>query len=50
MRKRVSDRLRKVRELIGEVPDGFIEDVCGLDIQHEAYGVYMSELPKKLIS
>ena len=50
MRKRVSDRLRKVRKLIGEVPDGFLDDVRGLNIWNEACGVYMPELPGKLIS
>jgi len=37
MKKGVSDRLRKVSKLVGETPDGFIEDALGFDIRHETY-------------
>ncbi|MFB0500513.1 MAG: hypothetical protein ACETWO_04500 [Candidatus Hadarchaeaceae archaeon] len=37
MRKRMSDRLREVTKLVGEVPDGFIEDALGFDIRHETH-------------
>lgn len=47
MRKRVSGRLRKVRKLVGEVPDGFLEDVRDLDIRHETRGNVHAEATKK---
>jgi hypothetical protein len=37
MRNRVLDRLRNVCNLVGEVPDGFIEDALGFDIRHETH-------------
>ncbi len=47
MRKRVSDRLRKLRELIGQVPDGFLEGVLNLDIQNETCGSVHAEATGK---
>lgn len=47
MRNGVLDRLRKVCKLVGEVPDGFIEDALGFDIRHETHEDAHTEATKK---
>ena len=47
MRNRMSDRLRKFCKLVGELPDGFIEDALGFDIRHKTYEDVNTEATKK---
>jgi len=47
MRKRMSDRLREVTKLVGEVPDGFIEEALGFDIRHKTYKEVHTEATEK---
>ncbi len=47
MKKRMSDRLRKVGKLVGEVPDGFIEKTLGFDTHHETYKYLRTEATEK---
>ncbi len=47
MREEILDRLKKLKELVGEIPDGFLEDVCDLGIWHKTYrGVHAKATEK----